>query len=416
MKVCAIRYLVGITLVLQLVPVWSAEPIKIAYIGGLSGPAALPALEVLKAFQAAVELVNSRGGVLGGTQFEVVPYDNKLNAQETLVVLRKAIDDGAQYALAGTSLTAGAINDALLKHNARNPTKAVLLLDYNAQEPALTESRCSFWHFRFMPHADTSMGILADHIAKRPEIQKVYLINQDYSFGQSFARAARESLKAIRPDIEIVGDDLHPLGKVKDFAPYVAKIHASGADAVITGNWGNDLILLVKGSAEAGLKASFYTLNGTVQGTVAGMGSAGMGRVKSIGSWHINAADPSWRKRLAGYKDKFGSISNMDYILAYRTMDMLAGAMNTAGTVEPRKVALTLEGMKYNGFTGPTWMRAEDHQIMAPLFILSLAKAGQPPVDFDEEASGYGWKTEAFVEAKDTVPPMKCQMERPAKL
>ena len=415
MKAFAIRYLVGAAFLLQLVPSWSAETIKIAYVGGMSGPASLQALEILKDFQAAAELVNLRDGVLGGKEFAVVPYDNKLNAQETLVVLRKAIDEGAQYVLAGTSLTAGAINDALLKHNARNPNQVVLLLDYNAQEPALTESRCSFWHFRFISHTDTSVGILADHIANQPEIHKIYLINQDYSFGQAVARSAREFLKSRRPDIEIVGDDLHPLGKVKDFAPYVSKIHASGADAVITGNWGNDLILLMKGSAEAGLKAVYYTINGTVPGTVAGVGSAGVGRMRSIGSWHINAADASWRKKLVGYKAKFGSTTNMDYILAYRTMDMLAAAMNTAGTADPTKVAFTLEGMKYNGFTGPTWMRAEDHQIMAPLYILSLAKAGQPPVEYDEEVSGYGWKTEAFFEAKDTVPPMKCQMVRPPR-
>jgi branched-chain amino acid transport system substrate-binding protein len=393
----------------------AAEPVKLAYIGSLSGTMALPALETMKAFQAATELVNSRGGAPGGRQFEIVPYDNKLNAQETLVVLRKAIDDGAQYILAGTSLTAGAISEALLKHNARNPEQTALLLDYNGQDPALTESKCSFWHFRMTAHSDTLVGILVDRIASQPDIHKVYLINPDYSAGQAVERASREFLKAKRPDIEIVGDDMLPLGKVKDFAPYVAKIHASGADAVITNNWGNDLILLMKSSAEAGLKAQFYTVNGTVAGTAAGVGPAGAGRMKSVGGWHINAADATWRKRLVGYKIKFGSTTNMDLILPYRTMDMLAAAMNAAGTTDPVKVAFAMEGMKYNGFTGPTWMRAEDHQIMAPLYILSLAKAGQPPVDYDEESSGYGWKTEAFFEAKDTVPPVKCQMERPAK-
>ena len=393
----------------------AAEPVKVAYIGGLSGPMALPALETMKAFQAATELVNSRGGAPGGRQFEIVPYDNKLNAQETLVVLRKAIDDGAQYVLAGTSLTAAAIGDALLKHNARNPDQVALLLDYNGQDPALTESKCSFWHFRMTAHSDTLVGILVDRIANQPDIRKVYLINPDYSAGQAVARASREFLKARRPDIEIVGDDMLPLGKVKDFAPYVAKIHASGADAVITNNWGNDLVLLIKGSAEAGLKAQFYTVNGTVPGTAAGVGQAGAGRMKSIGGWHINAADATWRKRLIGYKTKFASTTNMDLILPYRTMDMLAAAMNAAATVDPVKVAFAMEGMKYTGFTGPAWMRAEDHQMMAPLYILSLTKAGQPPVEFDEESSGYGWKTDAFFEAKDTVPPMKCQMERPKK-
>jgi branched-chain amino acid transport system substrate-binding protein len=293
----------------------AAEPIKIAFIGGMSGPMALPALENCKAFQAATELVNSHGGALGGREFAVVPYDNKLNAQETMVVLRRAIDEGVQYVLAGISVTAGAINDALLKHNARNPNQVVLRLDYKGQDPALTESKCSFWHFRFTAHSDTLVGILVDHIAKEPELRKVYLINPDYSAGGSVARFSREFLKARRPDIEIVGDDLLPLGKVKDFAPYVAKIHASGADAVITNNWGNDLALLIKASAEAGLKAGFYTVNGTVPGTAAGVGSAGSARMKSTGTWHINAADASWRKRLVGYKAKFGSTTNMDLIL-----------------------------------------------------------------------------------------------------
>ena len=66
-------------------------------------------------------------------------------------------------------------------------------------------------------------------------------------------------LKAKRPDIEIVGDELHPLLKITDFAPYVAKIKASGADSVITGNWGQDFALLLKASADAGLKVNWYT-------------------------------------------------------------------------------------------------------------------------------------------------------------
>jgi branched-chain amino acid transport system substrate-binding protein len=186
-------------------------------------PWALQAPESFKDFRAATELVNSHGGALGGREFAVVPYDNKLNAQETLVVLRRAVDEGVQCVLACTSVTEGAINDALLKHNARNPNQVVLLLDYHGQDPVLTASKCSFWHFRFTAHSDTLVGILIDHLAKQPEIRKVYLINPDYSAGQSVARSPREILKSRRPDIEIVGDELLPLGKVKDFAPYGCK-------------------------------------------------------------------------------------------------------------------------------------------------------------------------------------------------
>ena len=67
-------------------------------------------------------------------------------------------------------------------------------------------------------------------------------------------------LKAKRPDIEIVGDELHPLLKITDFAPYIAKIKASGADTVITGNWGQDFALLLKAAADAGLQGQLVHL------------------------------------------------------------------------------------------------------------------------------------------------------------
>jgi len=214
----------------------------------------------LKNVQAAADIVNSRGGVLGGKKFEVVPFDNKGNPQESLIVLKQAIDQDMRHVISGVSNIAHAITDAVGKHNARNPDRAVLFLDYGALDPALTESKCSFWHFRFEAHADTQVNVLTDYIARQTSVHKIYLINQDYAYGQAVRQAAKEMLAVKRPDIQIVGDDLMPLGKVKDFAPYVAKIHASEADSVLTGNWGNDLSLLIKSSNEAGLKSTYYTL------------------------------------------------------------------------------------------------------------------------------------------------------------
>ncbi len=100
---------------------------------------------------------------------------------------------------------------------------------------------------------------LTTAIAKEKDAKKVYLINQDYAYGQSVSRVAREMIGKKRPDIQIVGDELHPTGKVKDFSPYIAKIKASGADTVLSGNWGNDLALLIKAAEEAGSKVTFYT-------------------------------------------------------------------------------------------------------------------------------------------------------------
>ena len=110
------------------------------------------------------------------------------------------------------------------------------------------------------------MDALADVIRRDDTVKKVYLLNQDYSFGHDVSREAQRALKERRPDIAIAGDEFHPIGRVKDFAPYIAKIRASGADAVVTGNWGNDLTLLVKAAREQGLNTKFYTFYGNSLG------------------------------------------------------------------------------------------------------------------------------------------------------
>jgi len=391
----------------------AAEALRVAFINTLSGAFALQGEETLKNLQTAVDAVNSKGGVLGGRQIELVPFDNKGNPQETLIVLKQAIDQDLRFVISGVSNIAHAVSDAVVKHNARNPDKPVLFLDYGALDPALTEAKCNFWHFRFESHADMQVGVLTDYMARQQAVRKVYLINQDYAFGQATAKAAREMLAAKRPDIQIVGDELIPLGKVKDFAPYVAKIHASGADSVVTGNWGNDLSLLIKASNETGLKATYFTLLGAFFGTPGAIGAAGADRVKTLYAYNINDADPASQKALLAAREKYGALTNMSYLPAHRTVYMLSAAMARAQSDDPQKVAYALEGMKFAGPTGDSWMRADDHQMIAPIYLLSFAKVGQPGVKIDEEKTGYGWKTEALIEAKDTATPVKCQMQRP---
>ena len=410
----ALRGAIGIALLLPAGGALAAETIKVAVMTGLSGTFALQGEEQVKVFNAAADLVNSRGGLLGGRKFEIVPLDNKSNPQDSLVVLQQAIDQDIRYVAVTISSVTHAVSDAVSKYNARNPDRPIVLLDFNALDPALTESRCNFWHFRFEAHTDMQMNALTDAMAKQRSIRKVYLINQDYAYGQSVTKAAKEMLAAKRPDVHIVGDDLVPLGKVKDFAPYIAKIRASGADAILTGNWGNDLSLLIKASNEASLGATYYTLLAAFFGTPAAIGAAGADRVKSIYSWHINAADEVWEKRVLQYEARYKATSDLAYLPPFRVLDMLAAAMNKVGSTDALKVAHALEGMKYDGPTGESWMRAEDHQMIVPIYVMTFAKAGQPGVKHDAEGTGYGWKTDALVDARHNIPRMVCQMERPS--
>ena len=393
----------------------AADTVKLAYIVGLSGPYALPGEERVKTFQLAADLVNARGGVLGGKKLEIVALDNKGNPQEALIVLRQAIDQDIRFVSASVSNIAHAVSDAVAKHNARNPDRQVIFLDLSGLDPALTEANCNFWHFRFEAHSDMQVHVLTDYMVKQPSVRKVYLINQDYAYGQAVSRAAREMLAAKRPDIQIVADELVPLGKVRDFAPYISKIQASGADSVLTGNWGTDLTLLIKASNEAGLKATFYTVLSTIPGTPSAIGSMGANRVKTVAPLTINSVESKWEKVFLEGKIKYKALSNLDYLPSFRLVDMLAVALNKVGSLDALKIAAALEGMHYAGPSGDSWMRVEDHQMMVPIYTLSFVKAGQPGAKVDEEGTGYGWKTDVLMSAKDTAPAIKCKMDRPIK-
>jgi branched-chain amino acid transport system substrate-binding protein len=391
-----------------------AAQIKIAYIDPLSGPFANVGEIGLAHFQLITEKINAAGGVLGGQRLEIVPFDNKASPQESFVAFQSAVDQGIRIITQGNgSGVAAALIDAVNKHNARNPDKLVVYLNYSAVDPDLTNAaKCSFWHFRFDANTEQKLDAMTDYLAKQKEVKKVFIIGQDYAHGQQIARIGEAMLKKKRPDITIVGNDLHPMGKVKDFAPYVAKIKSSGADAVITGNWGNDLSLLVKAARDAGLKIPFYTFYGGGLGTPRAVGEAGGGRVIQVTEWQMNL-EPNKAEAYANEYNKKNT-SNEFYLLRINNeMLMLAKAIDTAKALDPKKIALALEGMRFQGDAGEVWMRKEDHQLIQPLYISIFERVGTPGVKYAVEKTGYGFKTLETVPAQATEVPTTCQMQRP---
>ncbi|HZA01972.1 MAG TPA: branched-chain amino acid ABC transporter substrate-binding protein [Hyphomicrobiaceae bacterium] len=390
---------------------FAAETVKIAFIDPLSGGAASTGEAGLKTFQYLAEFLNAKQNDF---KFEVVGYDNKLNPQEALIAAQKAIDDGVRIITQGNgSSVAAALVDFVTKRNERNPGKEVLYFNYAAVDPVLTNDKCSYWHFRWDAHSDIKMEALTNYMKGRPNIKKVYLINQDYSFGQAVRRAAREMLAKKRPDIQIVGDELHPLQKVTDFAPYIAKINASGADAVITGNWAQDFALLLKAAADAGLQVDWYTYYAGGVGGPTAVKQAGLpDRVFQVSEGVANIRHAESREFETAFRQKIGQ--SLQYPRAVNEMTMLLRAMQEAKAAEPKKIAPRLEGMRVEVFNGGAgFMRAEDHQFFQPMYISALGPlSGDNP--FDEENTGWGWKVMGKIDAVDTIVPTTCKMNPPS--
>jgi branched-chain amino acid transport system substrate-binding protein len=398
------------------------EPIRIGMIEGLSGPFANAGEAVFRNLHWAAERVNQRGGVKlpgGARKLELVRLDSKGSTDEALTVLRSALDQRIGYVMQGnSSAVAAAIIDALNKHNEREPARRAIFLNYSAVDPALTNERCSFWHFRFDAHADMRLSALMDVLKDDRGVKKAYLIGQDYSFGQYVVKQSRTMLEARRPDVEIVGEELHPMGRVKDFLPYATKIRASGAQAVVTGNWGNDLTLLVKAVRDLGLPVKFYTFYGNALGVPATLGDAGVGAVLAVAEWHPNIGNAASDALVTGFRQRYPDPKD-DYLHArmQAMVELLAQAMERAKTADPTAVAKALEGLKLDarGLAGvhEGWMRAEDHQFQQPLVVSVMDRAGVAGVKHDVEGSGYGFRTVRRFDAKQVEAPQTCKMTRP---
>lgn len=389
----------------------AAETIKIGYIDPFSGAFASGGDAGLKMFQFILDDINAKGGALG-KKFELVTFDDKLQPAEALIALKSITDQNMPFVLSCVGSNVGsALIDGVNKHNARNPDNRVLFLNCGQLATELTNEQCSFWHFRFT--ASTEQRAVARIKSLPKSVKTVYLLNQDYLFGQAIDKDTKRFLAQYRPDIKIVADEFIPLMQIKDFAPYITKIKASGADSVVTGNYGPDLALLLKAAVDAGLKVRFDTFLGHVIGAATAMGANGEGRVTSVLDDHDNVGVEEHNAEAEEYFKKWRANHDFTFIAVPQlTMfEMLVRAINQAGSTDAVKVALALEGMEQKDLYGVTTvMRKDDHQLLYPMYSSVFTKEAK----YDAEKTGLGWKTEAKTSVADETLPTTCKMKRPS--
>jgi branched-chain amino acid transport system substrate-binding protein len=387
----------------------SGETVRIAFIDPLSGPFANVGQNQLKSWQFAAATKSGKANP-ANVKFEVVGFDNKGSPQESLNALRAAIDQGFRYVTQGNgSGAAAAISDAVSKHNARNPGKEVVYLNYAAVDPSLTNEKCDYWHFRLDADTTMKMEALTSFMKDQPKVKNVFLLNQNYSHGQQVAKYFKEGIARKRPDVKIVGEDLHPIGQVKDFAPYVAKIKQSGADTIVTGNWGTDLTLFVKALNDAGLKIPMYTYYAGVTGTPTALAAGGDSEVYVIAYGHSNHTGEIG-KMSADFKKQF----NDDYYTyaTYNGVNLLGAAIAKAKSTNPVAVAAALSGLSVKSFAGEVTMRKTDHQLQQSMFVTKWQKVSKE-FPYSVENTGYTFAPIKQMEPYVASTPTSCNMKRP---
>ena len=391
------------------------EPIRIAFMDPLSGAFASVGTSGLKQLEFAADyLFNSHGGILDGRTIEIVPLDNQNSPTETQIQFRRAVSEGIRIIFQGNgSAVANALNSAVTRHNRRNPGQEILQINYAAVDPILTEENCSFWHFRFDAHEVMKLNVLTDYIASNPDIKSVYIIGQNYSFGQILSDTSIALLKEKRPDIEIVGNELHPIGQVKDFTPYVTKIVSSGADAVITGNWGADMVSLARSIIDNGLDIPIFTFYAAYDGITATLGADGKNMIRLIHNETSNPIPTEQRKEFIRAFKAANPNNDVTQPRITNALSMIVLAMEETQSTDPYDIALALEDMRFTTLSGEEiWMRGEDHQIFQSLHISVHTDEG---IEFDADNSGFGLFSEYHVPTEETIVPTSCRMRRPSR-
>ena len=391
------------------------EPVRIAFMDPLSGAFAAIGTSGLKQLQFAADyFYNSKGGILDGRMIEIVPLDNKQSPTETQIQFRRAVSEELRIIFQGnSSAVANTLNQTINRHNRRNPGQEVLQINYSAVDPILTEENCSFWHFRFDAHAVMKLNVLTDYIAKQESIKSMYIIGQDYSFGQAVSDISISLLAEKRPDIEIVGNEFHPIGQVKDFTPYVTKIVSSGADAVITGNFGADMVSLAKSIIDSGLDIPIYTFYAAYDGITATLGADGKNKIHLI---HNETSNPIPTERRKDYMRAYKAANPNKDVTQPRlvnALQMIVQAMGQTQSTDPYDIALALEDMRFMTLSDEEiWMRGDDHQIFQSLH---LSVQTDEEIEFDADNSGFGLFSFFHVPAEETIVETSCQMRRPRR-
>ena len=390
-----------------------AEPLKIAVVDSLSGAAASTSAIYLEATRYAVREINAAGG-FKGEPIQLVEYDNQSNVAVASDKLKSAIQDGAKIIIqVSLSSIAAQLSEDVRKYNTRNPGKEVILV--TAGEAAeLTGKRCAFYQFRMASTAPAQQKSLIEFMKSSGVLgDKVYLVNQNYSYGQESLAAQKEYVEAA--GAAIVGTDLHDVMKLQDFSPFASKIVASGAKTLLTANWGSDLVLLLRAINDTHAKIQVGGPSIDLPGTLPAAGVAAEGAYL-VKIYNIEAGGETGAAFNEAYKKETGHYPRPSSAQMYFSWKLMQAGLKLLegkeGGISAKDIALAFEKAQYQT-PGGTWsVRADDHQLLAPLYVSEVSKDAK----YKHDDTEYGFKLLGTIDPATAAAPVsaECKMERPS--
>ena len=376
----------------------TGDTIKIAVVASFSGPAALVGDIYFVCVQWVAHDINKRGGIMVDGKkklIQVIKADHQSRVDVCKKVCERMVLKEKVHVLWGTngSHLQKVINQVAGKYK-------VIALCAGSLSDDLQNAQ-NFNRYSFMTSFSTEqIGRAAAYYYGqiRKKEKKFYILCQDYLFGHQCADGFKVGLKEYYPEAEIVGEDYHRLF-LTDFAPYMTKIKASGAEVIWTGDWIPDAANLLKQARQMGVKLPLANIfieepnflhEVGVEGTkgLVHVGQYGMDtpafktpeQIKFYKAWH-DLWRTKWKAPYTTMLWKHGTGN----IGSYRMQTYwLMSVIERAGSLKPKKIIKVFEGDTYQYGNGKVMeMRKCDHKAIQDLAVEIYVPPAQQKNDFN---------------------------------
>ncbi|CAM5791288.1 ABC transporter substrate-binding protein [Rhizobacter fulvus] len=221
--------------------------LKIGMTTFLSGPAAVFGIPGKAAAEIVIDDINAAGGV-GGAKLKPVIIDEGIGGDKLLSEYRRVVqEEGVKVTLA--SISSG-------NCNALAPVAEdlkVLNVMWDCGTEKVLENRRFKYVVRTQANATSEMVATVLHLLRtKPNFKTIAVVNQDYAWGRDSWEIFISTLRAMKPDVQVVAE-MFPKFGATDFSSEISRLQALSPDVILSTSWGGELDTLIRQSAQRGL-------------------------------------------------------------------------------------------------------------------------------------------------------------------
>ncbi|UCU99456.1 ABC transporter substrate-binding protein [Acidovorax radicis] len=342
-------------LALTLAPVYAQGVIKIGEINSYKAqPAFLEPYK--KGMEMAVEEINAKGGV-NGKKLELISRDDNANPGDAVRVAEELISREKVDVLAGAFLS----NTGLALADFAKQKKFF----YLAAEPLTDKivwSSGNRYTYRLRPSTYMQVAMLVPEAVKLKK-KRWAVVYPNYEYGQSSVATFKQLLKAAQPDVEFVGEQAPPLGKV-DAGSVVQALADSKPDAIFNVLFGADLSKFVREGNTRGLfkgREVVSVLTGEPEYLDPLKDEAPTGWVVTGYPWY-GVKTPEHKAFLDAYQAKFKDYPRLGSVVGYTAIYSIAEGAKKAGSTDTEKLIAAFKGLELMSPFGKFHYRPQDNQ------------------------------------------------------